>query len=180
MAKRLLLLRHAQSDPKFRGKDKERPLTPQGVSEAAALGYYIRDHGLSPDYVLCSDAWRTRETLEQIRENLYRELSPNQMALMPSLYTSEVENYLEQIQDCEEEPETLLLIGHRPCIPVLARMLIHSADRDAAPLFERYAPATLTILSCDIEQWSDLRYGGSTLVDIVNPNDFFCPAYQYI
>ena len=178
MTKRLLLLRHAQSDLKYTGIDKQRPLTPKGISEAVTLGYYIRDNSLSPDYVFCSDAWRTRETLEQIRECQYRRLNPDRMTLLPILYIGEVDDYMSQLRSADDDVDTLMLIGHYPRIPVLARMLVNAAsEQSVSRLLDKYEPATMTILSCKINKWKDLRYGANTLIDVVNPNDYVCHLF---
>ena len=178
MTKRLLLLRHAQSDLRYAGVDRQRPLTPKGMSEAVALGYYIRDNGLSPDYILCSDSRRTQETLEQIRECLHHDFSPEQMTFLPILYFGEVEDYLAELRCCDDV-NTVLLIGHYPKIPVLVRMLVKSfsCEKERLQTLEKYEPATMTVLSCEIDKWKDLRYGESALIGVVNPNDYVCPLF---
>ncbi|MCK5373731.1 MAG: histidine phosphatase family protein [Alphaproteobacteria bacterium] len=173
MTKRLLLLRHAQSDPSYEGKDKGRPLTMKGISDAAALGYYMSKNNLYPDYVLCSDSWRTRETLEQLRECFNTDLSPNQISFLPVLYLGSEEQYLKQIHLCDDEYDTVLLIGHYPGIPALLRMLASSSEKLTFSLISGYQPATLSILSCSIKHWSDLNYSSKNiLIDTVSPDDY--------
>src|SRR5919202_2659209 len=61
--RRLLLIRHARAagGP----VDSERPLTAEGVQQAAALGAWLEHAGLVPDRVLVSPARRAVQTLEQ-------------------------------------------------------------------------------------------------------------------
>lgn len=176
MTKRLLLLRHAQSDFRFKGNDKQRPLTGQGVSEASALGCYIRDNDLSPDYILCSDAKRTRETLGQITQCLYKEINPGKIAFLPGLYNGGVDDYLAELRNCDNNVNTLMLIGHHPRIPSLARMLANenTCDESIMSMLNNYMPATMTIFNCEIDNWEDLRYGNNSLIDILDPNDYIC------
>ena len=179
MTKRLLLLRHAQSDSSYEGKDKDRPLTTKGVSDAAALGCYMRKNGIYPDYVLCSDAWRTRETFKQLREHLNKDLGPNHISFLPILYIGDEKQYLTQIQSCDDEDETVLLIGHYPKIPALLHMLAMSSKKLTFPLISGYQPATLSILSCSIERWSDLNsYSKNILIDAISPDDYAGNSYS--
>ena len=63
----LHLLRHAKSsrdDPEL--ADRDRPLAPRGVRNAAVLAERLSRAGFAPDLVLCSPALRTRETLAAI------------------------------------------------------------------------------------------------------------------
>ncbi len=61
--RRLLLIRHARAagGP----VDWERPLTAEGVQQAAALGAWLEHAGLVPDRVLVSPARRAVQTWEQ-------------------------------------------------------------------------------------------------------------------
>ena len=60
----LILLRHAHAEPAASGQDDhQRGLSATGRAEAQAAGEWLREHGLRPDRVLCSDAARTRDTL---------------------------------------------------------------------------------------------------------------------
>ena len=62
----LILLRHAHAEPPAPGQeDFDRPLSLQGQAEAEAAGRWLKEHGYTPDRVVCSTARRTRETTEQ-------------------------------------------------------------------------------------------------------------------
>src|SRR5437764_205515 len=67
VTKQLFILRHAKSswdDPSL--SDQERPLAPRGRRAVELLAEHIRSEGVRPAQILCSDARRTRETLEGI------------------------------------------------------------------------------------------------------------------
>ncbi len=62
--KRLYLLRHAKSSwEDARVPDHERRLPPPGRGAAALLAEHFRAVEIQPEYVLCSSARRTRETV---------------------------------------------------------------------------------------------------------------------
>ncbi len=61
--KTLALLRHAKAGGIAPGLgDFERALTPRGIDSAPRVGQAMNAMGFSPDLVLCSQAWRARET----------------------------------------------------------------------------------------------------------------------
>ncbi|CAK9859646.1 unnamed protein product [Sphagnum jensenii] len=63
--RRLILLRHAKSSWSDRSlKDHERPLSKRGRQAAADIANKLEQQGWSPGLILCSDAVRTRETLD--------------------------------------------------------------------------------------------------------------------
>ncbi|MFP4098345.1 MAG: SixA phosphatase family protein [Alphaproteobacteria bacterium] len=173
MTKRLLLLRHAQSDAAYEGEDKGRPLTPKGMSDALALGEHLRQYGLIPDYVLCSDAWRTRETLEKLRESFSDVLSPSHIEFVPAFYHGNEEDYLARIQSCDDVHKCVLVIGHYPNIPTLLSMLAAPSEKITFSLLSGYRPATLSVISCPVEQWKMLDpTSTNTLTDVITSDDY--------
>ena len=69
MTLRLVLIRHAKSSwDDFSIEDHDRQLNERGRRSAPAIGQWIADRGDIPTEVLCSDAKRTRETLDLLME----------------------------------------------------------------------------------------------------------------
>jgi phosphohistidine phosphatase len=69
--RRLHLLRHAKSSWKDTSlPDHDRPLAGRGRRAAKAIARDMREHGIESEFVLCSTARRTRETLERIERAL--------------------------------------------------------------------------------------------------------------
>ena len=153
--KRLLILRHAQAlGTEAGGSDKTRKLSPNGIKDAQVLGQLMAREGLQPDAVLCSAATRTRQTLESVLEGL----EETSVDYLDRLYNSDFDLLISAIHEVDDAVSTLLLVAHNPGIHTLAARL--AAD-DGSPLSERllmgYAPATLTVLECEIESWENLR-----------------------
>ena len=63
--KQLLLMRHGLTDHPMGTSDRERVLTADGISQAETQGAYIKEH-FNVDYIACSSAIRTRQTLEHM------------------------------------------------------------------------------------------------------------------
>jgi phosphohistidine phosphatase len=70
MTKHLLLMRHAKSDWNEAGlTDKERPLNARGRATAPIMAEWLTRQNHMPDLVLCSNAIRTRQTLELLMQH---------------------------------------------------------------------------------------------------------------
>lgn len=156
--KTLLLLRHAQAlGTAIGGTDKTRKLSPNGLADAKALGALMARDGLTPDAVLCSAATRTRETLDSVIEGMDSSSDQWSLDYLDALYNADYHVLYDAIKNADAEAETLLLVAHNPGIHALAARL---AAEDGSAAVDRlsmsYAPATLTVLSCDIGDWADL------------------------
>src|SRR5687767_2836280 len=65
--KTLLVLRHAKSSWDDQSlDDHERPLNPRGRKDAPIMGALVREHRLTPDVIVSSDAVRARTTAEAV------------------------------------------------------------------------------------------------------------------
>ncbi len=164
--KRLYILRHAQTFPSSAQGDRERVLTPQGLEEARALGRTMKAQNLRPDYILCSPAQRTRQTLAQIL-NVTGDIAADYPKI---IYEGGVNDLMKLIRGAGNEHAALLLVGHNPAIHQFAASL---AQDDGNPLLNRlaigYAPGTLTVLDVPRPRWADLQAGENRLVDLIAP-----------
>ena len=118
----LVLLRHAHAEPATPGQaDQDRGLSAAGRAEAEAAGAWLREHGLLPDRVLCSDALRTLETLASLGD-----IGSGEVRKEASIYEASP-GTLAALADANRDAERLLLIGHNPGLEQLAA-LMHSGQ----------------------------------------------------
>ncbi len=118
----LILLRHAHADSAAAGQDDHsRGLSATGRAEAQAAGDWLREHGLRPDRVLCSDATRTRETLAALGD-----IGGGELYEDASIYEASP-GTLASLADANRDAERLLLVGHNPGLEQLAA-LMHSGQ----------------------------------------------------
>lgn len=118
----LILLRHAHAEPATAGQDdKQRGLSATGRAEAEAAGDWLRERGLHPDRVLCSDAVRTRETLAALGD-----IGAGEVYVDASIYGASP-GTLAALADANRDAERLLLVGHNPGLEQLAA-LMHSGQ----------------------------------------------------
>ncbi|KAI3425855.1 hypothetical protein D9Q98_007829 [Chlorella vulgaris] len=84
--RRLVLMRHADSEASS-GRDHDREITLQGAQEARLVGEQLRATGWLPQVVICSNAQRTRQTLDVLQKTI-PELGDADQHFLGSLYTT--------------------------------------------------------------------------------------------
>lgn len=131
--KRLILMRHAKTEPWTEGIDDHgRALTANGHIAASAMAIVLQDEGWVPDRALVSSARRTRETwkhLSQVFKNCQGEFDEG-------LYLAGERGIMDYISDADAGgASTLLVVGHNPGMHDLAVRLLReagSSDHQAA------------------------------------------------
>lgn len=171
--KTLYLLRHAHTLPAGPEGDKARKLSPQGEMDARALGRVMAEKQYRPTYILCSPATRTRQTLACVLESL-GEIETDFPELIYERSTGDI---LHAIHGVPGDYSGLLVVAHNPSIHQLAAMLAGSGDDAVLRRLrtEGYSPCTLTVLSCPVESWAEIKPGENELRDFLEAADFNAP-----
>ncbi|MBV1838205.1 histidine phosphatase family protein [Acetobacter estunensis] len=151
VAHRLLLLRHCEAEP-ARGDefgsaaDQARPLTQAGHLMARRRGESMRRAGLVPDLVLCSPAMRTRQTYAGLLP--FGEGARPEIRIEPTLYLAAPDELLARLRATSDSVHTILLVGHNPGLPALARYL-NGVER---ALDSDFALGTLATFQVEVEE----------------------------
>lgn len=114
--KRLILMRHAKTEPWYPGGgDESRALLPRGKRDAKLVGAELRARGWVPDMVLVSSARRTRETWTELHDFM----PEARHSVIEALYLAGT-SALEAAIGAHDKNETLMVLGHNPGIHDLA------------------------------------------------------------
>lgn len=162
--KKLFLLRHAKSswdDPML--EDFERPLSVRGRNAAPLMAKYMKEQGYMPDYVLCSTARRTRETLSGLLTFFDHEFD---VAFSGSIYQESGRDYLKILKECPPCDE-LLLIGHNFAMQETA--LVLAGTQAPGNMKSKFPTAALAVFECTIQTWQELDGEKARLVDYQFP-----------
>jgi phosphohistidine phosphatase len=117
-----ILVRHAHAEwPNYVGADFDRPLTPQGLSDAGSTAAAIREAGHRPALLLASSARRTMQTAWVIATAL--RLPEEAVVPVSALYNAGPEILDAELRKGFLRTDTVLLVAHNPGISELARML---------------------------------------------------------
>jgi phosphohistidine phosphatase len=161
----LVLLRHSKAVRSIDGPDIDRPLAGRGHRDARAAGGWLAERGVRFDLVLCSPAVRTRETWE------YAVFGGGQAADVwfdRRIYDADPDTLLDVVHDVPEPAETVLLVGHAPGVPWLARDLVAEGTDGREALVEHFPTSGLAVLQHG-RRWSSLGPGDCDLDEYVIP-----------
>lgn len=131
--KRLLILRHAKAAWPRDVTDHDRPLASRGHQDAPQAGVWLRESGIIPDAIICSDALRTRQTCTWVCSEL-GEKAPTPY-LESRLYHADASAALSVINETGTQVRTLLVIGHMPWVQELG-MRIAAVDSEEDPVMQ--------------------------------------------
>ena len=175
---RLIILRHLKTGWALPGqRDIDRQLEQRGISDAKIVESWIAEHGLAPDYIYCSEAVRTRQTLDAITPAFAQK---PQVTFHPDLYSGSADDYL-AILESHGEPETLMIVGHNPSCAALANMMLDrntelKPGSDMAAIAYKYPTGAMTVFDFDIEDWASLRPATGKLVHFLMPKSYLSAA----
>lgn len=159
-SRQLLVLRHAKAEA-FAASDHDRVLTDRGRADAAAVGRWLADTGIAPDYVVVSSAARTQETWAEVAGAA--DLAP-EVVNDRSLYGAGTDAALEILRSLPDEARSVLVVGHNPTMAYLVHLLDDGgADADVfAEVAAGYPTSALTVLEVP-GAWSDLDVAGARI-----------------
>lgn len=173
----LLLLRHGKSAwPDV--PDHERPLAPRGQRDARIMGYWLRAACRIPDLVVCSTALRASQTW-QLAQSALGSVPPT--VYDDRVYEAGAGQLLELIRGTSAEVRMLLVVGHDPALPELARMLAGAPeDRTDAGNLPALAAAdrirakfpTAAVAGFQFSgEWDQLAPGSGRLACFITPSE---------
>ncbi|MFC7580364.1 SixA phosphatase family protein [Schaalia naturae] len=149
-ARTLVLVRHAQADPRSSSGDGDRALTRQGADQALRLGRLLLPVVPGADLAMASHARRARETLE----GLARSIRLARRGILDELDMCDPDTILDLVRSLEGDPRTVVLVGHEPTISQTALMLARRGE-DRAPLSGGAPTATAAVLRFEGD-WAQL------------------------
>ena len=157
----LILFRHAKSEWDLPYKsDKDRPLTPRGISSAQKMGRWLADTGNTPQRVLCSNALRTKETLRLAM--LAGAWSSDTVEYLSELYEVEALEAFEVLKSHGQKAESLMLVGHEPCLSGLLSLCVGCGNF-------HFPTAAVAVLETAGNEWSEMDLGSFQLRVLITP-----------
>jgi len=113
--KSLLIIRHAKSSREPSGvSDRERTLEERGIRDAHAIGKYLRESSIRPDYLLSSPALRAKMTAAIIAGEIGYPLDKVQAQEL--LYEQSTSKIIAYLQNLQNHYFTVMVVGHNPSV----------------------------------------------------------------
>jgi phosphohistidine phosphatase len=173
--RRLLILRHAKTEPADPGQDDHnRALVERGRREAGQIGAYMASHALIPDRVVLSPARRAQETWKHLSEAL--KPAPG-AATDDRVYEATPQDIFSILAGAPAPVKSLMVVGHNPSLHEVALMLIASGDIEARErLREKLTTGGLVIIDFAFDDWSKLHPRSGRLERFVTPKSIEAPT----
>jgi len=161
----LLLIRHAKSEAGAPMQpDHERALNARGRRDAFRMGRWIAEQGLMPEEVLCSDAQRTRETLDLM---LPEWPEPPRLSHRGALYHATPDAMLRVLG--EATGGRVALVSHNPGIGILADQLAEEAPPH--PRWTDFPTCAVAALAFEAGSWTKIAERGGKVLAFGIPAD---------
>ena len=156
MKKTLIIVRHAHTFDANAGQpDHERELTPEGKTEARHSAEWLKEEGNLPKKIVASFANRTKATAAIFAEVLLGNATAFEAET--DLYRATENELLEFIRHNFDEEESIMLVGHNPAVTQLAIRL-------GATSVSYLPPASVIVLSFEIQHWNELKFHAGKLI----------------
>jgi phosphohistidine phosphatase len=160
--KTLYLVRHAKADSSGNfPKDFYRPLTSQGMTDAARMARNMANDGVKPDHIISSPAERTTRTAETFADQLH--FDSEKIVFAENLYEGRMQEYLEAINTIDELHKAVMLVGHNPIISYMAEYLTGEEIGDVPT-------SGVVTISFDKIKWAEVAKKSGHLVKYESPN----------
>ena len=113
--KQIILLRHGKSDwNSGESSDHARPLNDRGRRDVPKVAQWLGSMSTNPSVIMCSDARRTRETLDLVMENSGWDENEIEIRILPELYLASSTAIQKFIQEALQDHDSVLVVGHNP------------------------------------------------------------------
>ena len=151
-------MRHAQAQLEQYGQnDRERAITMVGMHEIEAIRQKIQGKLQDVSYILCSNAKRTRQTLDGIRQIL-----PNtaEISYDDGLYQASVSNLWRKIQGAPSKHSTVMMMAHNPGVTEFI-------DAVAPALFKVFPTCGVAIFETSVNSWVEFSPYNTKVIEFV-------------
>ncbi|HCQ28747.1 MAG TPA: phosphohistidine phosphatase [Flavobacteriales bacterium] len=121
--KELYVVRHAKSSwDNPQQTDFERPLNERGKNDADLMSKKLQEYSILPDYILCSNAKRTRQTLKRLLKNM--PVSEDRIEYKNELYLASAQTLSLEISKLSDKYNKVMVIAHNPGVTDFTNYLL--------------------------------------------------------
>lgn len=137
----IALIRHGEAETvSATGKNYDRVLSKKGVIQAITAGKLLKQTINTPEIILCSPSFRTRQTLDAIHFE-----HPVKTIFNDKLYYGSVTDYLLMIVSVFGTSFPAVVICHDPTISIAISRLCHS-DNKSSRFLKMLRPAGFAVV----------------------------------
>ena len=162
MIRRLIFMRHAEAQmPQYGKTDKDRAITMEGMHQLDVLRLKLQGKLAGVDYVVCSNARRTRQTLEGIKPLLPANI---EIVFDDGLYKGEQKTIWDMIGAVDSKYKGIIVIAHNPGLSQAVQWIADVNGRSV-----RQLPTSGVAICSTKSTWNDLSAPKLSLDEFITP-----------
>jgi phosphohistidine phosphatase len=157
----VILMRHAQAQlERFGHNDRERAITMAGMHELEGIRHKLQTHLIGVSLILCSNAKRTRQTLEGIKPLIP---TTTQIIYKDELYQASNHILWSRLQEVNDVHERIMIVAHNPGLSHFVQKLQHST---AVP-FREFSTCGVAICEGNFDRWCEVSSHHLKLIEFI-------------
>jgi phosphohistidine phosphatase len=165
--RRLLIIRHAKTEPDIGRDDYQRRLTDRGRADARRVAAALAARKMLPEVLVHSGAARAQETAEIFAAEWKRKVDLREE---PGLYDASLASLLALTRALPDKRQRVGLVGHNPGLGELATALMGSgAEPEMRRLAAKYPTGAVAALDFSVDRWEDVERNSGMLALYVTP-----------
>ena len=155
----LYLFRHGKAVD--RPVDFERGLSPSGVDDAQRMGSVLKERGIKPAIVFCSDAPRARQTVEILLP--FIDIETNNVCFDHDLYLASSTDLKDFVADIDDGYESALICGHNPGLEYLGNFYLNTQ-------MEKFPTCAFLEIRFNAKSWAEVGQGTAGKTTLLTPS----------
>lgn len=161
--KKIVFIRHAKSSWDYDASDIDRPLKMRGIEDAYLVADKLKNHLSTPDKIVSSPANRAIHTALIFLRQL--NIDPSLISINQSLYDFEGTSLMENIQNTDNQINTLMLFGHNHAMTSVVNMLGNK-------FIDNVPTAGVVVINFTSSTWQQVTKEQGTTELTLFPKDF--------
>lgn len=154
--KHLFLMRHGEASFSA-DSDFDRSLTLRGCEKIGRIAKSFNNNIPDIDMMYCSSAKRTQETAQIFSQSVLIK----QKEFTRIIYDGDMRDLMDLVENCPDENDRLLIVGHNPVISMLASSLCDG-------IYRNMQPGDLISIQFPLESWKLVTFGSGILLEIMS------------
>jgi phosphohistidine phosphatase len=150
--KKLVIIRHAKATHETGYIDFERPLTPNGMHDAAIMAGRLKENGQVPQMLVSSPALRTISTANIFSQHLNIPAAEE----IKGIYEADVDDLVEIVSELPDNIDCIGLVGHNPGLGQL--LYYFSGAAQDVPT------CAVAVIEFDTSVWASLKANSGKLI----------------
>jgi len=167
--RRLLLIRHAKTEPSMGREDFERALTDRGRDDARRMAASLAARRFIPEVLVHSGALRTKQTAEIFASGWPRRVELEEEL---ALYDATPATLFARARRLSDGRANVAFVGHNPAIGEFAVAMAGSgAYPELRRMAAKYPTCAVAALDFPVESWGEIGPGTALLALFVTPSE---------